>query len=97
MKKLILLPLVGLVTILSSCFVGPHGRVYPIMPPIVFGVPGPVVIDPAFYGAPYWVCGDIRYYNWNGHYCYYDHGHRVFVEHVPHEGHAFRNEGHHRN
>jgi len=95
MKKLIVLPLVGIVALLSSCIVDRHGRVWPA--PVGVGIPGPVVVGPGYYGGgwgiygePFFIFNGLNYYNWHGRYCYYDHGHRVFVSHLPAGGHYYR-------
>jgi hypothetical protein len=98
MKKMIFLPMAGLALLLSSCVVDRHGRVWPA--PVAVGIPGPVVVGPGYYGGPVGVYGDpfylfggINYYSWHGRYCYYDHGHRVFVHRLPGGGRYYH--GHH--
>ena len=94
-KKWIIVPMVAMGSMLSSCMVDRHGRVWPA--PVVVGVPGPVVVGPGYYcepwgpyGAPYFVYGNLYYFRYHGRYCYYDHGRRVYVAHLPSGGHYYR-------
>ena len=98
-KKWMMMPLVGAGLMLSSCVVDSHGHVWPA--PVAVGVPGPVVVGPGYYGPPwgpygepYFVYGGLYYFNYKGRYCYYDHGHRVYVSHLPSGGHYYRGHDH---
>ncbi len=112
MKRIYILPLIGLVSLLSSCVVDRHGRVWPA--PLAVGVGGPGYYGGGYgpgyygggpgyygggpgyygggwgpYGAPYFMFGGLNYYNYGGRYCYYNHGHRVYVSHLPSGGHYY--------
>jgi len=113
-KKWLVVPLVGLGAMLSSCMVDSQGRVWPapvavgVPGPVVVGargvavgVPGPVVVGPGYYGEPwgpygepYFVYGNLYYFNYHGRYCYYDHGRRVYVSHLPSGGHYYNGHDH---
>lgn len=96
--KYLLLPLLGGAALLSSCVVDPYGNIMPYAPvyygpyygPYAYAGPygyyGPYGYG-GFYGDPFFWFGGITYYNYHGRYCYYDHGHRVFVPHLPSGGH----------
>ena len=78
MKKYIVLSLVGVAALLSSCVVDPYGPGY--------GSYGP-------YGEPYFVYGGMNYYSYGGRYYYVDRGHRVYVHQLPSGGHYYRGHG----
>ena len=76
-----------------------YGNVYPA--PVAVGVPGAVVVGPGYYGPPwgpygmpYYVYGGYYYFNYNGRYCYYDQGHRMYVHHLPPGGHYYHGHEH---
>ena len=75
MNKYILIPLVGVAALLSSCVVDPYGPGY--------GSYGP-------YGEPYFVYGGMNYYSYGGRYYYVNHGQRVYVHQLPSGGHYYR-------
>ena len=105
--KYLLLPLIGITAMLSSCMVDQYGNIIPAGPVYAPGYYGPGYYGPygyygyyrpygyygpygygGFYGDPFFWFGGIYYYNYHGRYCYYDHGHRVFVSHLPSGGHG---------
>jgi len=79
MKKYIVLPLIGVAALLSSCVVDPYG------PGAAYGP----------YGEPYFVYGGMNYYSYGGRYYYVEHGHRVYVHQLPSGGHYYRSQGIH--
>ncbi len=98
MKRILVLsPLIGLASLLSSCVVAPapYGNEGPPPsgPGYAGGPDGPGYYEsappPAIYGDPYFVYGGVYYYSFGGRYCYYEHGRRIFVSRLPHGGYLY--------
>jgi hypothetical protein len=89
-KLLIFSSIVGLASLLSSCMVDQYGNVIPAGP-VYAGGPGYY----GSYGDPYFIYGGINYYSYNGRYCYYNHGRRMFVSNLPSGGRYYHGGGHH--
>ena len=83
MKKLLfLLPAVIGGVLLTGC-----------VDEVVVARPAPA---PVYYGDPYYVYGDVNYYNEGGRYYYWNRGARIYVGGLPHGGYYFHNGRHYR-